>query len=128
MNIQGYEDNNDPFYRYQMPIPLLTQIKSKTQFTNCEDVCQALARDSKTIMKFLKLLFSCSVKGNLFAKKVSKNEMIDGLRIYIEHFVLCPNCKNPETELNGKIISCKCCNYSGKLIKAKHKVVKKFTY
>lgn len=126
MNIQGYEDNNDPFYRYQMPLPILTLVKKKTQITNLEDLAKSLDRPTNMIMEFFKLLFSCSVKNNNINKKVTQEDVLDGLRIFIEHYVLCPQCKLPETNLNGKKIACICCSYSGPLIKSKHKIASKF--
>jgi len=98
---------DDKFYRYKMP-SLLTKVEGrgngiKTVIPNMEDVAHALARPPTYPTKF----FGCElgaqttfandryiVNGSHTAERL--RELLD---TFIEKFVLCPSCKNPETEL-----------------------------
>ncbi|KAJ8495147.1 hypothetical protein ONZ51_g1884 [Trametes cubensis] len=117
-------DVDDKFYRYRMPL-LLTKIEGKgngikTVIPNMSDVARALSRPPTYPTKF----FGCElgaqtsfdekndryiVNGAHDAAKL--RELLDG---FIEKFVLCKACKNPETDLiitkNDDIIrDCKAC-------------------
>lgn len=100
-------DVEDKFYRYKMPV-LLTKIEGrgngiKTVIPNMEDVARALARPPTYPAKF----FGCELGAQTsFADDryiVNGAHQADHLRklldTFIEKFVLCPSCKNPETEL-----------------------------
>ncbi|KAH9949517.1 eukaryotic translation initiation factor 5 [Amylocystis lapponica] len=117
-------DVDDKFYRYRMPI-LLTKIEGKgngikTVIPNMSDVARALSRPATYPTKF----FGCElgaqtsfdekndryiVNGAHDATKL--RELLDG---FIDKFVLCKSCKNPETDLiitkSEEIIrDCKAC-------------------
>ncbi|KDQ54984.1 hypothetical protein JAAARDRAFT_196352 [Jaapia argillacea MUCL 33604] len=117
-------DVDDKFYRYRMPL-LMTKIEGKgngikTVIPNMSDVARALSRPPTYPTKF----FGCElgaqtsfdekndryiVNGAHDATKL--RELLDG---FIDKFVLCKACKNPETNLiitkNDMIIrDCKAC-------------------
>ncbi|KAI0638812.1 eukaryotic translation initiation factor 5 [Trametes polyzona] len=117
-------DVDDKFYRYRMPV-LLTKIEGKgngikTVIPNMSDVARALSRPPTYPTKF----FGCElgaqtsfdekndryiVNGAHDATKL--RELLDG---FIEKFVLCKACKNPETDLiitktDDIIRDCKAC-------------------
>ncbi|RDX51462.1 translation initiation factor [Lentinus brumalis] len=117
-------DVDDKFYRYRMPI-LTTKIEGKgngikTVLPNMSDVARALSRPPTYPTKF----FGCElgaqtsfdekndryiVNGAHDATKL--RELLDG---FIEKFVLCKACKNPETDLiitktDDIIRDCKAC-------------------
>ncbi|KZT08930.1 eukaryotic translation initiation factor 5 [Laetiporus sulphureus 93-53] len=117
-------DVDDKFYRYRMPV-LLTKIEGKgngikTVIPNMSDVARALSRPPTYPTKY----FGCElgaqttfdekndryiVNGAHDAAKL--RELLDG---FIEKFVLCKACKNPETDLiitkNDVIVrDCKAC-------------------
>jgi len=120
-------DVDDKFYRYRMPV-LLTKIEGKgngikTVVPNMSDVARALSRPPTYITKF----FGCELGAQTpFDEKNDRyivngahdadrlRELLDG---FIDKFVLCRSCKNPETELiilksgrNEDIIrDCKAC-------------------
>ncbi|KAG6902844.1 hypothetical protein C0995_010729 [Termitomyces sp. Mi166 len=120
-------DVDDKFYRYRMPI-LLTKIEGKgngikTVIPNMSDVARALSRPPTYTTKF----FGCELgaqtsfdeKNDRYIVNGAHNaerlrELLDG---FIDKFVLCKSCKNPETELvilkNGRneniIRDCKAC-------------------
>ncbi|THH32599.1 hypothetical protein EUX98_g1571 [Antrodiella citrinella] len=102
-------DVDDKFYRYRMPL-LMTKIEGKgngikTVVPNMSDVARALSRPPTYPTKF----FGCElgaqtsfdekndryiVNGAHEANKL--RELLDG---FIDKFVLCKSCKNPETDL-----------------------------
>ncbi|KAJ7227324.1 domain found in IF2B/IF5-domain-containing protein [Mycena pura] len=120
-------DVDDKFYRYRMPI-LLTKIEGKgngikTVLPNMSDVARALSRPPSYTTKFfgceLGAQTSCDEKNERYIVNGAHDanrlrELLDG---FIDKFVLCKSCKNPETELlilkvgrNEDIIrDCKAC-------------------
>ncbi|WWC66521.1 uncharacterized protein I206_100424 [Kwoniella pini CBS 10737] len=100
-------DVEDKFYRYKMP---LLQIKVegrgngiKTVIPNMEDIARALNRPPTYSTKY----FGCELGAQTSMANdrylVNGAHTADRLRelldSFIEQFVLCPSCKNPETEL-----------------------------
>lgn len=117
-------DNNDPFYRYKMPL-IISKIEGRgngirTAIMNTSDVARALSRPPAYIIKFfgfeLGALTSINetddryhVNGSHDAPKLQ--ELLDG---FISKFVLCKACKNPETDIivqkDGSLFrDCKAC-------------------
>lgn len=116
--------NNDPFYRYKMP---LIQAKSegsgngiKTNILNLVDVATALARPPTYVLKYFG--FELGAQTTIDNKNERYlingvhgiNQLQDCLDGFIDKFVLCLQCKNPETVLeivgNGNLQrDCKAC-------------------
>lgn len=117
-------DVDDKFYRYRMPI-LLTKIEGKgngikTVIPNMSDVSRALSRPPTYPTKF----FGCELGAQTsFDEKNDRyivngahdatrlRELLDG---FIDKFVLCKSCKNPETDLvlvkgDNIVRDCKAC-------------------
>jgi len=120
-------DVDDKFYRYRMPL-LLTKIEGKgngikTVIPNMSDVARALSRPPTYITKF----FGCELGAQTPFDEKNDRYIVNGahdatrlrelLDSFIEKFVLCRSCKNPETDLvilkNGRnediIRDCKAC-------------------
>lgn len=107
VNIPSYVE--DKFYRYKMPL-LMTKIEGKgngikTVIPNMSDISRSLSRPPTYPTKF----FGCELgaqttfdeKGDKYivngAHDASRlRELLDG---FITKFVLCAECKNPETDL-----------------------------
>ncbi|RXK39778.1 translation initiation factor 5 [Tremella mesenterica] len=100
-------DVDDKFYRYKMPV-LQVKIEGrgngiKTVIPNMEEIARALNRPPTYSTKF----FGCELGAQTsFANDryiVNGAHTGDRLRelldVFIEKYVLCPSCKNPETEL-----------------------------
>lgn len=117
-------DNKDPFYRYKMP-PLVSKIEGrgngiKTAVVNMSDVARALSRPSSYVIKFFGFELGAQtsidepndrfiVNGAHDAPKLQ--DLLDG---FINKFVLCASCKNPETDIiilkDGNLTrDCKAC-------------------
>jgi len=117
-------DVDDKFYRYRMPL-LLTKIEGKgngikTVIPNMSDVARALSRPPTYPTKF----FGCELGAQTSFDEKNDRYIVNGahdatklrelLDAFIEKFVLCKACKNPETDLiitkSEEIIrDCKAC-------------------
>ncbi|ODV78675.1 eukaryotic translation initiation factor 5 [Suhomyces tanzawaensis NRRL Y-17324] len=129
-------DNTDPFYRYKMP---LIQSKTegrgngiKTAILNLAEVARALGRPPAYLVKFFgsELGAQTSIDEKLDRYLVNgahdSAELQDSLDGFINKFVLCGSCKNPETEIQvkGKDDLQRDCKACGKItmIDLKHKL------
>lgn len=101
VNIEGLEPVNDTFYRYQMPKLRGHAEKSWTVLPFFEKTASALHRNQEEVLKFLGLTLHTQTKFDQ-GRACIKGHFSDGdvhlaLRRYIEGFVLCGECKKPET-------------------------------
>ncbi|KDN46048.1 hypothetical protein RSAG8_04555, partial [Rhizoctonia solani AG-8 WAC10335] len=102
-------DVDDKFYRYKMP-SLLTKIEGKgngikTVIPNMSDVSRALSRPPTYPTKF----FGCELGAQTTFDEKGDRYIVNGahdatrlrelLDAFIDKFVLCAECKNPETDL-----------------------------
>lgn len=115
---------DDAFYRYKMPA-ILTKIEGngngiKTVFPNIREVCGKLARPAEILNKyfgyelgaqstFLKQDEKFLVMGSFDQQRVQ-----DKVYEFVSRFVLCKECRNPETTPFAKsktklVMSCKSC-------------------
>lgn len=130
-------ENTDQFYRYKMP-SLIAKVEGKgngikTVVVNMTEIGKALGRPPSYPCKY----FGCELgaqtqmdaKNNRYivngAHEGSKLQgMLDG---FIRKFVLCPECENPETDLDvqsgkGRIVQrCQACGSTG-LVDQRHKL------
>lgn len=122
-NINIRRDVTDPFYRYKME-RLQSKIEGKgngikTVIVNLSNVADQLARPPSHLIKYFG--FELGAQTNIDPKddrwiingahEASKlQDYLDG---FILKFVLCKNCKNPETVVNIKdtdiLLDCKAC-------------------
>ncbi|GAM88864.1 hypothetical protein ANO11243_068980 [Dothideomycetidae sp. 11243] len=124
-NINIRRDVADPFYRYKME-RLQSKIEGKgngikTVIVNLSNVADQLARPPSYVIKYFG--FELGAQTNIDPKddrwiingahEASKlQDYLDG---FISRFVLCRDCKNPETVVNIKdghiILDCKACGH-----------------
>ena len=112
MNISGTTEVDDPNYRYKMP-RIMGKVEGrgngiKTAIPNCADVASALHRPPGEVTKF----FGCDLGAQTTYNEETERSIVNGahetrtlqekLSIYIEKFVLCPQCKLPETSYKIK--------------------------
>ncbi|CCC68036.1 hypothetical protein NCAS_0A14780 [Naumovozyma castellii] len=124
MSINICRDNHDPFYRYKMP-PIQAKVEGrgngiKTALLNVADVARALNRPTPYLVKYfgfeLGAQTSISVEKDRYLvngvhEPAKLQDVLDG---FINKFVLCGSCKNPETEIivtkNDDLVrDCKAC-------------------
>jgi len=117
-------DVDDKFYRYRMPV-LLTKIEGKgngikTVVPNMSDVARALSRPPTYPTKFFGSELGAQTSVDEKNDRYIVNGAHDATRLrelldaFIDKFVLCGSCKNPETDLiitkNEMIVrDCKAC-------------------
>ena len=123
INISGTTPVDDPNYRYKMPM-VVGKIEGKgngikTVIVNISDLGLALHREPGEVNKF----FGCEIGAQTTYNEKDDKAIVNGahtdqvlqrsIHKYIEAFVLCPNCKLPETDYkikNGCIFHrCKAC-------------------
>lgn len=107
INISGLTPVDDPNYRYKMP-KVVGKIEGKgngikTVIVNISDLALALHREPGEINKF----FGCDIGAQTTYNEKDGKAIVNGahtdqvlqrsIHKYIEEFVLCPNCKLPET-------------------------------
>jgi translation initiation factor 5 len=112
INISGLTSVDDPEYRYKMPT-VYGKIEGKgngikTVIPNISDVAQALKRDAGEVNKF----FGTELGAQTTYSPDTDRAVVNGshtdaalqslMHKYIELFVLCPNCRLPETEYKIK--------------------------
>ncbi|SGZ55640.1 CIC11C00000000967 [Sungouiella intermedia] len=129
-------DNTDPFYRYKMPL-IQAKVEGrgngiKTAIPNLSEVARALARPPAYVVKYfgyeLGALTSFKEEDDRYLVNGShaQNELQDSLDGFINKFVLCGACKNPETQIiiKGKGNLQKDCKACGRItdIDLRHKL------
>lgn len=129
--------NTDQFYRYKMP-KLIAKVEGKgngikTVIVNMVDIAKALSRPPSYPTKF----FGCELGAQTQIDLKNERYIVNGshnadklqeiLDSFIEKFVLCPGCENPETNLavhKGERISqdCIACGHHG-IINMQHRLI-----
>jgi len=113
-------DVDDVYYRYRMPV-LQAKVEGKgngikTVVDNMSDISKAIDRPPEWVTKFmgfeLGLLTKCDPEQNRYVVngKHDPEALAKCLDKFIERYVLCKQCRNPETDLTvkGEIINSKC--------------------
>jgi translation initiation factor 2 subunit 2 len=76
---------------------------SRTVVSNLQQTASFLRRDLDHFIKFLskELATQIIIKGDkaIFNRKLLPSQINDKVKAYVEEFVLCPECKKPDTEL-----------------------------
>lgn len=116
-------DVTDPFYRYKME-KIQSKIEGKgngikTVIVNLSSVAHSLAREPNIVIKYFGFELGAQTNTNPSddrwiingAHEASKlQDYLDG---FINKFVLCKKCKNPETDMStsdgGIVLKCKAC-------------------
>jgi len=130
-------DNKDPFYRYKMP-KLIAKVEGKgngikTVIPNMGDIAKSLSRPAAYPTKF----FGCELGAQVKSEAKNERYIVNGaheaeklqslLDSFIEKFVLCKECRNPETDLfiqkdQTIIRDCKACGKRSE-VDMRHKLV-----
>lgn len=124
MSINICRDNHDPFYRYKMP-PIQAKVEGrgngiKTAVMNASDVARALNRPTPYIIKYFGFELGAQTSISMDKDRYLVNgvhepsKLQDVLDGFINKFVLCGSCKNPETEIiitkdQDLVRDCKAC-------------------
>lgn len=76
---------------------------NKTIITNFSQICNILRRKPQHVAKFLsrEVAAQSVIKGDriIFNRKLTSTRINDKLKEYVNEFVICQECKKPDTEL-----------------------------
>ncbi|KAM0687573.1 eukaryotic translation initiation factor 5 [Conglomerata obtusa] len=135
MKIKIDKNNEDAFARYQMPaLEVIYEGKasnSKTVLKNIECVTKSLNRDVLTLIKYIEYEKGIKIdnKNDKFSMKGTHriDELQEIIYKFIESFVLCKVCRNPETlykleHLDEIQMECLACGEKSDI--EKHKIYK----
>lgn len=119
----GNKNDNDIFYRYKRPkLCVKYQGKGngqKTIIENIDILSHSLSRENNEIMKHFSYEIGTSYKSNILNGHIDINYLEEVLNIYINKFILCNFCGNPETNYIIKkknvYTNCKACGSICKL-------------
>lgn len=87
---------------------------NKTIITNFGQICSTLRRDSAHLAKYLsrELAVQGTMRGDRFIlnRKLSSGMINNKVQSYVNEFVICPECKKPDTELikEGRLMFLHC--------------------
>lgn len=95
-------DITDPFYRYKMPALSTKILGRETVVTNLEQVAKALDRSPDVIMKYFSVMSGCGMNGNKLMGGYEAGYLQQILQHFIERYVICESCNNPETYLSAR--------------------------
>ncbi|MBU1135929.1 MAG: translation initiation factor IF-2 subunit beta [Nanoarchaeota archaeon] len=111
--------------RFEIPEIRSSVQGNKTIFSNFLQVASYLRRKPEHLEKFLEkeLAAKGKIEGDrlVFIKKITLNSLSEKIKIYVEKYVLCKECKKPDTEIvkqdDFQFIHCLACG-------AKHSIAK----
>ncbi len=76
---------------------------NKTIITNFKQICDYLRRDCSHLLKYLQreLASPGTIEGDriILVKKIPSAKINEKIKEYVEEFVICRECKKPDTEL-----------------------------
>lgn len=118
INVRGLKEIDDPFYRYKMePINIINQ-RNTDSITNIGTIAKSLNRSPDMIVDYMKKRLSIAMKYDkktftIEVKSITIERAQIAIYEFIEKYVLCQKCRNPETELseNQKSFVCKACSH-----------------
>lgn len=89
--------------RFEVPAASIAALKRATVIKNFSDVAKAVRRDPKHLAKFMfkELAVPGAISGNelVLNGKVSSSIINQRLQEYIKEYVICKECKKPDTTL-----------------------------
>jgi translation initiation factor 2 subunit 2 len=89
--------------RFEIPEVKSMVEGNKTLVFNFLQICSALRRDCDHLSKFLSKELATQVivekERTIFNRKLSPGQINEKIAAYVNEFILCPQCKKPDTEL-----------------------------
>jgi len=93
----------EKYERFEIPRLHIVIAGRKTVFLNFKDICDALNRDPKHVLKFLskEMATLATTEGaRAVFQGVFKEDTINNLiKTYVQRYVICPVCKRPDTRI-----------------------------
>jgi len=89
--------------RFEVPRPQSHQIGMRTVLTNFKDICDAMNRDPRHVLKFFsgEMATAATMQGNraIFQGKFGYETFERLIERYVKEFVVCPVCTRPDTKI-----------------------------
>jgi len=89
--------------RFELPQPRGSTIGMRTILHNYKEICDALNRDPRHMLKFLskEMATAGTIDGTraIFQGKFRRDTLERLIKRYVEEFVVCPVCKRPDTKI-----------------------------
>ncbi|EAY04823.1 Domain found in IF2B/IF5 family protein [Trichomonas vaginalis G3] len=118
--------DEDSTYRYKMPRLTPRKLSSgngvKTSIINSADIAKAIGRTQALLTQWFGYALACQARINPSSSQIIMNgdhpakKLQDSLYEFIDNFILCPHCLNPETTMEKKgsqlILVCHACGHS----------------
>ena len=103
--------------RFDVPKPIVQNIGNKTVISNFSQISTHIRRKQEDIIKFLskELAAFCKPEGErlILNRKIPEQRIIEKINLYVNKFVLCKECKKPDTEIlkehNFSFMRCLAC-------------------
>lgn len=126
MSINIPRDVIDIFYRYKRPAIKTITIRKHggcTQITNLDKVAQSIGVTDTLLVKILKQRLNCQLimidNYPTLKKMISASDIDDVIEVFINEYVLCDECHNPEfietIEKKRVVHLCKACGHTRKV-------------
>ena len=109
--------------RFEVPKPISSTSGSRTVLFNLKDICDRLKRDRTSLLKYLagELATSATIDKDrtIFQGKFDNRVLDQLIDRYVNEFVLCPVCHQPDTKLARKeriyFLICDACGASSSI-------------
>jgi len=106
--------------RFEMPKPVSSISGNRTILYNLKEICDRLKRNTNNLLKYLagELATSGTIDGNrsLFQGKFDNKTLGQLVEKYVNEFVYCPICHQPDTKIIRKnrvyMLLCEACGAS----------------
>jgi translation initiation factor 2 beta subunit (eIF-2beta)/eIF-5 len=124
----GREHDNDPNYRYKMPV-LQLKVERQLKILNIDKIAESLHTKPEYITKWFSIDLSTSAqykdKTCILNGQFTKSQLDDSLHQFISYLILCANCGLPELVLKVKPnkVKQKCSAYGHSASLQDHKLV-----
>ncbi|MBU1203616.1 MAG: translation initiation factor IF-2 subunit beta [Nanoarchaeota archaeon] len=114
---EGLPEKTKEKTRFEIPKAIGHIQGNKTVISNFVAIASMLRRDQKHLLKYLlrELATPGSIDGQrlVLGRKVSPSLINSKINQYVEEFVICPECKKPDTEIKKEervlILKCHAC-------------------
>lgn len=118
--------DEDATYRYKMPRLTSRKLSSgngvKTSIINSAEIAKAIGRTQALLTQWFGYHLACQARINPTSSQIVLNgdhpvkKLQDSIYEFIDNFILCPCCSNPETTMDKKgnqlILHCHSCGHS----------------
>ena len=92
--------------RFEIPKLVIQTVGNKTIICNFSQICNQVRRKAEELCKFFskELASMCKQDGDrlVLNRKIPEKQVQGKFKLYVERYVLCDECKKPDTELLRK--------------------------